>query len=126
MTFEHQAACPFCGQMIFVSTANAQETQEKLQLEAMEKCDCAEAIMRRGMTATEAAIQGVLGEGGCERFDNIIPEGTIEAIRTICKSILNEQINAVTLTAPTGDVIKLVKNGHSVKIRRTAKQQMEM
>lgn len=126
MIFEHQAVCPFCGQMVFVSTAQEQESPESLSQEAAEKCDCTEAILHRNMTATEAALQGVLGEGGRGRFDSIIAEDTIEAIRSICKSILREKIDTVTMVVPTGDTIKLVKNGGTVKVRRTAKRQMEM
>ena len=126
MIFEHQAVCPFCGQMVFVSTAREQEPPERLSQEAAEKCDCTEAILHRGMIATEAALQGVLGEGGRGRFDSIIAEDTIEAIRSICKSILREKIDTVTMVVPAGDTIKLVKNGGAVKIRRTAKRQMEM
>ena len=50
----------------------------------------------------------------------------IKAVRDICMMILCRQINTVTLYVPGGDVLKLVRNGNAVKIRRTCKKQLEM
>lgn len=126
MLFEHQAACPYCGQMRIISTAQENETPEALSKLAAAKCDCPEAEFQRGVRNTEIAISEVLGEGGLRRFDSVIPDDTISVIRTISRSILREEIGCVTLTVPCGDVIKLVRNGNAVKIRRTSKRQIEM
>lgn len=126
MIFEKQATCPFCGQELFVVTTSAKVSDEELVQLASEQCQCDAAIMNRGMTSTEEAIQGVLGEESMNRFEHALPEKTINTIRMICKDILDRRINTVTLKEPNGDVIKLVRNGNAVKIRRTAKRQMEM
>lgn len=83
--------------------------------------------MHRGMRETEQSIETLLGEDSVNLgFDYALSETGIEAIRGICKNILLGQIDNVTLKDKYGDVIKLVKNGNSVKIRRSCKKQVEM
>ena len=64
MKFEIQAACPYCGQMMFVDSPEPEPAQEIISEPAADKCDCDEALAARGMKATEVAIEGVLGAGG--------------------------------------------------------------
>lgn len=126
MKFEIQTACPYCGQMMFVNTYKAEITPEELSELAAEKCDCDEAVVVQGMKATEDAIVGVLAEGASDWFGQEIPQQVIDVVRNICMEILRRRINTVTLTVPGGDVLKLVRNGNAVKIRRTCKKQLEM
>lgn len=125
--YEHQATCPYCGQMMFVTLTTPSPTEEELTAEALEKCGCPGASKERGMRATEKAIQRVLGEESVNiGFDYAMDEVTLTVIRIVCGHILADQIDNVTLREPHGDVIRLVKNGNAVKIRRSCKKQAEM
>ena len=125
--FEHQATCPYCGQAMFVTLTVPNPTEEELTAEAAEKCSCPGATQERGMKATEKAIQRVLGEDSVKiGFDYALDETSIVVIRTICGHILADQIDSVTLREPQGDVVRLIKNGNAVKIRRSCKKQAEM
>ena len=64
MKYEIQAACPYCGQMMFVDSPDPEPAPEIISELAADKCDCDKALAAQGMKATEAAIKGVLGAGG--------------------------------------------------------------
>lgn len=66
MKFERQAECPFCGQIILVTCDREDDAGEILSNKAVMKCDCRQAELHRGIKNTEAAIAGVLGEGGAK------------------------------------------------------------
>lgn len=67
MKYELQAACPYCGQMMFVDSPEPDMAPEILSELAADKCDCDEAMAAQGMKATEAAIEGILGSGGGQK-----------------------------------------------------------
>ena len=125
--FEHQAMCPLCGQIMIISTTTPNPSQKELGAEAAAVCACPAATVARGMKATEKAIQRVLGEESVKiGFDYGLEAGTIDAVRAVCKMILLDNIDGVVLREPQGDVIRLIKNGNAVKIRRSSKKQVEM
>lgn len=127
MLLEREAACPHCGQMVFVLTSNPNTPEAVLTEMAEDKCSCPEAVMARGMRETEQSIEKLLGEDAMNLgFDYVLGEDRIEAVREVCRHILLGRINNVTLKDQFGDIIKLVKNGNSVKIRRSCKKQVEM
>ena len=79
------------------------------------------------MRNSETRLQSLLGEGSIEKgFEYAIPQDTIEGIRQICKMILREEIDKVTLTEKNGDAIRLIRDGNAVKVKRSTKLQMEL
>jgi hypothetical protein len=125
---QHQTPCPYCGQIISfqLTLAEQAEFDGNLERKAAALCKCPEANFHRGMRATEQAINEIIGEGGRKYFDRAISDETVDAVREICAQILRENLCCVTITVPCGDVLKLVRNGNAVKIRRCTKRQMEM
>ena len=127
MVAEHLAICPHCGQEIFVVSGILEPDEELLSEMAEEMCRCKGATNARSKRDTEKRIQSILGEGAMKRgFNYSLPEETIEGIRRICEEIISDNFDKVTLTDRGGDVIKLVRDGNAVKIKRSTKRQLEM
>lgn len=80
------------------------------------------------MKATEASIQGTLGEESMNcGMRYVAPENTIATVRMICQALLTDAIGgAVKLVIPGGDALRMVKNGNAVKIRRSTSKQVEL
>lgn len=128
MIFEHQGECPFCHAQLILTMTTPDPSSEEITEEAAEVCTCTGAREWRGMRYTEKAITNVLGEeSGNNGFDYIVPTDVLEPIREICRAMINDRIiGGVTFKIPGGDAVRMVKNGGAVKIRRTAKKQIEM
>ena len=124
MKVEKLATCQYCGTQKFLSV-DPSITEEELNTMATQTCDCTGAIAARGMKITENAINSLFGADSLKRgFDHEVDTDTVYRIKELCRHILDGLMDKVTLTEPEGDVIKLVKNGYSVKIQRTSKRQI--
>ena len=128
MIYEHQAECPYCGQQIIVTSTKPVLEKEELFEEAIENCTCEEARLDRDMRATEASIQGTIGEGCMDRgMPYVASEQTQASIRKICEMILLDEIGGdVKLVIPGGDSLRMKKNGNAVKIKRSTSRQLEI
>ena len=127
MLFEHQGDCPYCGQIILVACTIEDPDEDLIRELVEEKCDCEDARLSRGLKDTEARLQKIIDADSTYRgSDYGFPQETIEGIRGICRMILREQINKVTLTEKSGDVLRLIKDGNVVKFKRSTKLQMEL
>lgn len=127
MLIEYQAICPHCGQMIFVATSIKDPNEEMLAELAEEQCNCPDARLARGMRNCETRLRSLLGEDSIEKgFEHAISQDTIEGIRQICKMILKEEIDKVSFAERNGDTIRLIRDGNSVKVKRSTKLQMEL
>lgn len=94
---------------------------------AEEICNCKAATAERAKKNIETRIQSILGDGAIKRgFHYKLDDETIECIRTICTGIVQQNFDKVTLYDRYGDVIKLVRDGNAVKVRRISKCQMEL
>lgn len=93
MFFDHQAECPFCHAQMLIQSIKSDMTAEELAKEASGFCTCDGARLYRGMKIAENKLDITLGEGCLDRgFNYIAPEGTIEAVRSICKMIILDKI----------------------------------
>lgn len=126
MKVEKRGACQYCGKQKFINV-DPEVTDEQITALVTQTCDCDAAVAARGMKITEDAIKSLLGTESMKRgFDYEVDSDTIVQIKAICVNILNGLMDKVTLVEPNGDIIKLVKNGHAVKIQRTCKKQVAM
>ena len=126
MKVEKRGACQYCGKQKFINV-DPEVTDEQITVLVTQTCDCDAAVAARGMKITEDAIKSLLGTESMKRgFDYEVDSDTIVQIKAICVNILNGLMDKVTLVEPNGDTIKLVKNGHAVKIQRTCKKQVAM
>ena len=127
MIIEHLATCPHCNQEMFVVCGEAEPGEELLRELAADVCKCPGAVQERGMRSTENRIQAIMGDGATKRgFDYAFPEETLESLRGICGGILRQEYDKVTLTEKGGDVVRLIRDGNAVKVRRSTKRQMEL
>lgn len=126
MKVEKRGSCQYCGKQKFINV-DPEVTDEQITTLVTQTCDCEAAVAARGMKITEDAIKSLLGTESMKRgFDYEVDSDTIVQIKAICINILNGLMDKVTLVEPNGDTIKLVKNGHAVKIQRTCKKQVAM
>lgn len=126
MKVEKRGACQYCGKQKFINV-DPEVTDEQITVLVTQTCDCDAAVAARGMKITEDAIKSLLGAESMKRgFDYEVDSDTIVQIKAICVNILNGLMDKVTLVEPNGDTIKLVRNGHAVKIQRTCKKQVAM
>ena len=124
MLVEKRGACSFCGRQKFINV-DPDVPDEEINTLVTQTCDCPSAVSARGMKLTEDAIKALLGEESVKKgFDYEVDEDTVIQIREICRAILRNMMDKVTLVEPNGDTIKLVKNGNAVKIQRTCKKQI--
>lgn len=125
---EVMGACRFCGQMIAVlAPIEDADNQRMIDETATNMCKCAEAATERSRQGLEQKINGVLGDDSVRYgFSGAIGEGTIEAIRQICGSVLNGNLNQVSIQACGEKIrVKLNRKG-DITIKRETKQQIEM
>lgn len=126
MKVEKRGSCQYCGKQKFINV-EPEVTDEQIATLVTQTCDCDAAVAARGMKITEDAIKSLLGTESMKRgFDYEVDSDTIVQIKAICVNILNGLMDKVTLVEPNGDTIKLVRNGHAVKIQRTCKKQVAM
>jgi hypothetical protein len=126
MKIEKLGTCQYCGKQKFINV-DPEVTDEQITVLVTQTCDCDAAVAARGMKITEDAIKSLLGTESMKRgFDYEVDSDTIVQIKAICVNILNGLMDKVTLVEPNGDTIKLVRNGHAVKIQRTCKKQVAM
>ena len=124
MLVEKRGACKFCGKQKFINV-DSDIPEDEITVLVTQTCDCDAAVAARGMKLTEDAIKSLLGKDSMKRgFDYEVDEDTVLQIKAICVNILNGLMDKVTLVEPNGDTIKLVRNGHAVKIQRTCKKQV--
>lgn len=119
---------PVLSRDAFLSLPQPQLSEEEISEEAAEWCTCDGARLRRGMRATEDALQKTLCDESIKSgFDYAVNDDTLNDVREVCRMLILDRITGtVTLFIPGGDNIRLVKNGNAVKIRRTSKRQMEL
>lgn len=127
MVTEYLAYCRHCGQEMMVLSGVQDPDDELLADMAEEMCDCRGATSARSRKDTESRIQSILGDGAIKRgFNYALPEEVIEYVLMICDGIELQHFDKVTFTEKNGDVIKLVRDGEAVKVRRSTKRQMEL
>ena len=124
MLVEKRGACKFCGRQKFINV-DPDVPEDNINALVTQTCDCDAAVSARGMKITEDAIKALLGAESTKKgFDYEVDEDTVKQIKDICRAILRGLMDKVTLVEPNGDTIKLVRNGHAVKIQRTSKKQI--
>lgn len=124
MLVEKRGACKFCGKQKFINV-DPDVPEDEITVLVTQTCDCDAAVTARGMKMTVESIKSLLGAESVKRgFDYEVDEDTVSAIKDICCRILDGLMDKVTLVEPNGDTIKLVRNGHAVKIQRTCKKQV--
>ena len=128
MMVEKTGACRFCGQVstVLVPLDDA-DNQQMIDETATNMCKCAGAVMERGKQGLEQKINSVLGGDSVRYgFSGAMGEGTIEAIRQICGSVLAGNLDQVSIQACGEKIrVKLNRKG-DISIKRETKQQMEM
>lgn len=125
---EVMGACRFCGQMIAVLVPMEDAEDARIIEEtATNMCKCASAAMERSKQGLDQKIDSVLGSDSVRYgFSGAMGEGTIAAIRQICESVLNGNLDQVSIQA-CGEKIRVKLNRQGdISIKRETKQQMEM
>lgn len=125
---EVMGACRFCGQMIAVlAPIEDADNQRMIDETATNLCKCAAAATERSKQGLEQKIDSVLGGDSVRYgFSGAMGEGTIEAIRQICGSVLAGNLDQVSIQACGEKIrVKLNRKG-DISIKRETKQQIEM
>lgn len=125
---EVMGACRFCGQMIAVlAPMEDADNQQMIDETATNMCKCALAVMERSKKGMEQKIDSVLGSDSVRYgFSGAMGEGTIAVIRQICESVLDGNLDQVSIQACGEKIrVKLNRKG-DISIERETKRQMEM
>lgn len=118
-----EGMCRYCGQVQVVKAS------EPLEGNAADEwitrhCKCEDAAKARIAEVMEERIEALLND--C-RAAGFAPESakTVEIVARIAYSVLNEAIDKVTLTLPSGDKLTIKAAKDDVSIKRQQKRTME-
>lgn len=118
-----EGVCRYCGQVQVVKAS------EPLEGNAADEwitrhCKCDEAAKARIAEAMEERIEALLNACRVAGFEPESAE-TVEIVAQIAHSVLDEVIDKVTLTLPSGDKLTIKATKYDVSIKRQQKRTME-
>lgn len=121
MTYE----CPYCGCERIIDVAD-NATKAQMMDAAAAACDCDEARHAQELNAVRVTVRRIFGEDGKERFGYTCEEYTINALISIGRMMIFEEIDSATMVLPKGDkCVMKMKDGH-IHIQRIQKRSCEV